>query len=167
MKVSVNKKTRPTLELRTTLGCLRSIKPNMINHFVNQSQTCQLLKKLFFNIEYQIILVDKWFYCCQSIQQNPCRLSRGLYRYMFIDKYQYLGFIFLTSLACVQVYGKINLQARRIFCLENVAKFTGWAIIEVLSIRGRVGIFLVSWGHKRVLNAVVLIYRDAMSSGLQ
>ena len=43
--------TRPTLERRATLGHLRSIKPNMTNHFANLSQTCQLLKNIFFNIE--------------------------------------------------------------------------------------------------------------------
>ena len=36
--------TRPTLERRATLGHLRSIKPNVITHFANQSQTCELLK---------------------------------------------------------------------------------------------------------------------------
>ena len=36
--------TRPTLERRKTLGHLRSINRNMIIHFANQSQTCQLLK---------------------------------------------------------------------------------------------------------------------------
>ena len=37
---------RPTLERRKTLGHLRSINHNMIIHFANQSQTCQLLKIL-------------------------------------------------------------------------------------------------------------------------
>ena len=40
-------KTRPVLERRETLGRLRSINPNMINHFASQSQTCQLLKMIF------------------------------------------------------------------------------------------------------------------------
>ena len=39
-------KTRPPLERRKTLGHLRSINPNMINHYASQSQTCQLLKIL-------------------------------------------------------------------------------------------------------------------------
>ena len=38
--------TRPTLERRKTLRHLRSINRNMIIHFANQSQTCQLLKIL-------------------------------------------------------------------------------------------------------------------------
>ena len=38
--------TRPPLERRKTLGHLRSINPNMINHYASQSQTCQLLKIL-------------------------------------------------------------------------------------------------------------------------
>ena len=45
--------TRPTLEHRWTLGCLRSIYPDMINHFASQSQTCQLLLH-FFNIEMKL-----------------------------------------------------------------------------------------------------------------
>ena len=40
----LSKITRPTLERQRTLGHLRSINPNMINHYANQSQTCQLLK---------------------------------------------------------------------------------------------------------------------------
>ena len=43
--------TRPMSERRLTLGHLRFINPNMINHFGNQSQTCQLLiilKNIFF-----------------------------------------------------------------------------------------------------------------------
>ena len=40
--------TRTTLERRTTLGRHRSIKLNMINHFAIQSQTCELLKSIFF-----------------------------------------------------------------------------------------------------------------------
>ena len=32
--------TRPTLERRQTLGRLRSIYPDMINHFASQSKTC-------------------------------------------------------------------------------------------------------------------------------
>ena len=46
--------TRPTLECRVTLDHLRSINPNMIDHFTNQSLTYQLLeilKSSFFNIE--------------------------------------------------------------------------------------------------------------------
>ena len=37
------------------LGCLISIKRNMIYHFANQSQTCELLKHIF-NIEK----TEKW-----------------------------------------------------------------------------------------------------------
>ena len=36
--------TRPTLERRATLGHLRSINPNMINHFASPSKTCQLFE---------------------------------------------------------------------------------------------------------------------------
>ena len=49
-------KTRPTLERRKTLSHLRSINPNMINHFASQSQTCKLLKiiSFLFNIERKL-----------------------------------------------------------------------------------------------------------------
>ena len=40
-------RTRPTLIRRQTLGRLRSIYPDMNNHFASQSQTCQLLKIIF------------------------------------------------------------------------------------------------------------------------
>ena len=48
--------TRPMLGRRKTFGRLRSINPNLINHFDNQPQTCQHLKifkilKNSFNIE--------------------------------------------------------------------------------------------------------------------
>ena len=46
--------TRPTLERRETLGRLRSKNPNMMNHFANQSHTCQLLKIL------KIIFFKHW-----------------------------------------------------------------------------------------------------------
>ena len=45
-------KLEPTLELRKTLGRLRSINPSMINHFANQSKSCQLLNS--FNIEKKL-----------------------------------------------------------------------------------------------------------------
>ena len=44
----VDFKTRPTLERRKPLGHLRSINRDMIIHFANQSQTCQLLEIFFF-----------------------------------------------------------------------------------------------------------------------
>ena len=58
--------TRPTLERRKTLGHLRSINCNMVIHFANQSQTCQLLKILknifFSNISWK----ETVKYCNQS-----------------------------------------------------------------------------------------------------
>ena len=40
--------TRPILEHRETVGHIRSINLNMINHFASQSQTCQILKIIFY-----------------------------------------------------------------------------------------------------------------------
>ena len=45
--------TRPLLECGETLICLKSINPNMINHFTGQSQTCKLLK-IILNIERKL-----------------------------------------------------------------------------------------------------------------
>ena len=116
--------TRPTLERRKTLGHLRSINPNMINHYANQSQTCQLLKiakNIFFSKQ-------KIWKVVQSISgwtdiENPYRLSRGrIYKLIDVE--------FLAS------------------HFNNLSKFTGWAIIEEVSIRRRPRTFLVSWGQK-------------------
>ena len=56
--------TRPTLEHRWTLDRLRSIYPDMINHFASQSQTCQLLiffKTLKWNCEKWCNLRSNWW----------------------------------------------------------------------------------------------------------
>ena len=42
--------TRPTFERRKTLGCLRSMNPNMTNHLTSQSQACQFLKTKMLNV---------------------------------------------------------------------------------------------------------------------
>ena len=42
------------LERWKNLGRLRSINTNMINHFTNQSQTYQLWKIIFFNIQTKL-----------------------------------------------------------------------------------------------------------------
>ena len=52
--------TRPTLECQNTLGHLRSINPNMINHFVNQSQTCQLLIFLHWKETVKSGVISGW-----------------------------------------------------------------------------------------------------------
>ena len=53
-------KTRPPLERRKTLGHLRSINPNMINHYASQSQTCQLLKILKNIFFFKQRKCEKW-----------------------------------------------------------------------------------------------------------
>ena len=105
-----NTKTRPTLERRKTLGHLRSINLNMINHNANQSQICQLLK-----IVKTIFFQTKMWKVVPSISgwtdiENPYRLSRGRI-------YIYIDVKFLVS------------------HFNDLSKFTGWAIIEELSIR--------------------------------
>ena len=76
--------TRPTLERRKTLGHLRSINPNTIIHFANQSQTCQLLKSWKKN--FQTFHEKKLWKVVQSISgrtdiENPYRLLRASYTY--------------------------------------------------------------------------------------
>ena len=136
-------KTRPLLERRKTLGHLRSITP-MINHYANQSQTCQLLKiskNLFF------FQTKKMWEVVQSISdwtdiQNPYWLSRGR-----ICIYIYIYYIYV----CVEFLASH---------FSDLSKFTGWAIIEEPSIRRRPRTFLVSWGQK---NRVKYCYVDLSS----
>ena len=65
--------TRPTLERRTTLGHLRSTKPNVTNHFANQSQTCELLKNFFLTLKkMKSGTISGW-----TNREIPNRLSRG------------------------------------------------------------------------------------------
>ena len=80
--------TRPTLERRKTLGQLRSINRNMIIHFANQSQTCQLLKILK-NIFFLTFHEKKLWKVVQSIPcwtdiENPYWLLRASYIYIYI-----------------------------------------------------------------------------------
>ena len=63
--------TRPTLERRKTLGHLRSINRNVVIHFANQSQTCQLLKILTRSLYAASFLVIFFFF---FFSQDPCRL---------------------------------------------------------------------------------------------
>ena len=77
--------TRPPLERRKTLGHLRSINPNMINHYASQSQTCQLLK-ISKNIFFQTNKMWKLVQSGWTDIQNPYRLSRGCI-YIYIISY--------------------------------------------------------------------------------
>ena len=124
--------TRPTLERRKTLGHLRSINRNMIIHFANQSQTCQIFKvvnNIFSNFSWKetvksggINLRLNWYIESISIIKSVI--------YIYIHIYRVLGITFND--------------------LSEVCKseFTGWAIIEEQSICRRLGIFLISWGQK-------------------
>ena len=85
-EVSKNNKTRSTLECRKTLGHLTSINRNMVIHFANQSQTCQLLKN-FKNLFFKHFMKRN----CEVVQsipgwtdtENPYRLSRASYIYIY------------------------------------------------------------------------------------
>ena len=74
--------TRPTLERRNTLGHLRSINRNMIIHFANQSQTCQLLKILTRSLYVASFLVIFFFFFFLKI---PVRcIFPGHFHYFFV-----------------------------------------------------------------------------------
>ena len=121
--------TRPTLERRRTLGHLRSINCNMIIHFANQSQSCQLLrilKKHFFFKHF----MERNCEVVQSIPgwtdiENPSRLSRA-------------------SCMSSSWYNILTISPS----VPVGSEFTGWAIIEELSIRRRLHTFLISCGQK-------------------
>ena len=126
-------KTRPTLERRKTLGHLRSINLNMINHNANQSQlTFGNCKNLFFsnkNVKSGAINFRlNWFRKSISIIERS-------FIYMYIYMYIYV---------CIYIYVEFFISH-----FNDLSKFTGWAIIEELSIRRRPRTFLVSWGQKK------------------
>ena len=104
----------------------------MIIHFANQSQTCQLLKILKNNF-IETFHEKKLWKVVQSIPSwtdiaNPDRLSRAPYIYIHI----HIGYI--------QHFNDLSQVCK--------SEFTGWAIIEELSIRQRLRTFLISWGQK-------------------
>ena len=118
--------TRPPLERRKTLGHLRSINPNMINHYASQSQTCQLLK----------ILKNFFFSNKENVKSGAIRLNWYTKSISIIDRsYIYIWY---------HIY--VELLASH---FNDVSKFTGWAIIKQQSIRRRPCTFLVSWGQRK------------------
>ena len=80
--------TRPTLECRKPLGHLRSINRNMVIHFANQSQTCQLFKMLKNIFSFKHFMKRN----CEVVQsipgwtdtENQYRLSRASYTDIYI-----------------------------------------------------------------------------------
>ena len=92
--------TKPKLERRATLGRHRSMYPNTINHFANQSQN--ILKTVFLTLKRN----------CEK---------------------------------CCRVFGII--WSHFIDLSRCLSKFTRWEIIEKLSIRRRLLIFLIILGQ--------------------
>ena len=96
---------------------------------------------------FSVLLID--------IEENLHRLPRGLIYIYMIYIYIHISSSFLHNIFAIP---------------PAESKFTGWAIMEELSIHRRVRTFLISWGQKtRVWHCyqVILIYRHDMSSGLQ
>ena len=78
---------KTALERRKTLGHLRSINRNMIIHFANQSQTCELLKK---KKKFRTFHEKNLWKVVQSIpdwtdRENPYRLSYYIYIYVCVS----------------------------------------------------------------------------------
>ena len=78
---------KTALERRKTHGHLRSINRNMIIHFANQSQTCELLKKKKFfrtfhekNLWKVVQSIPDW-----TDRENPYRLSYYIYIYVCVE----------------------------------------------------------------------------------
>ena len=133
--------TRPTLERRKTLGHLRSINHNMVIYFANQSQTCQLLKNLknifFSNISWKETV--KW--CNQSQVELIQKIHIDYQeRHIYIYTYIYIH-IYNMSSSC---YNILTISPS----VPVWSEFTGWAIIEKLSIRRRLRTFLISCEQK-------------------
>ena len=97
------------LECQATLGRLRSIKPNIINHFANQSQICQLLKTYFFlNIEKKMKsgVISGW-----TDIENPYRWSRGWYLKLYTVETPYSTIPYTTIFYITRwTHGPQNLQ---------------------------------------------------------
>ena len=100
----------------------------MIIHFANQSQICQLLKilKNFFfpNISWK-----------ETVKSGAINLRLNWYR---------------KSISIIESVIYIYISICRVLGINDLShrKFTGWAIIEELSIRWRLRTFLISWGLK-------------------
>ena len=118
--------TRPPLERWKTLGHLRSINPNMINHYASQSQTCQLLK----------ILKNFFFSNKENVKSGAIRLNWYPKSISIIER----SYIYILYHIYVEFLASH---------FNDLSKFTGWAIIEELSIRRRPRTFLVSWGQRK------------------
>ena len=134
-------KTRPPLERRKTLGHLRSINPNMINHYVSQSPTCQVLK----------ILKNIFFWNKENVKSGAINFRLNWYtKSISIIERSYI-YVCVCVCVCVEFLASH---------FDDLSKFTGWAIIEELSIRRRPRTFQVSWGQK---NRVKYCYVDLSS----
>ena len=109
------------------------------NHLYIIYQSTMEMLTYFHSMSLNKNNVAVWFLVLPINIENLCRLSRGGYIY-------YIYYI---------IYISIWSSWHHIFAVpppptvyRNLGKFTGWAIIEELSIRRRVHTFLISWGQK-------------------
>ena len=99
-------------------------------HYLRSAHACgvslgAILETLtYFSSHSRQVNVAVWFLVLPIDKENPYRLSRGWYIYTHI----YVEFLASH--------------------FNNFSWFTGWVIIEELSIRRRLRIFLISWGQK-------------------
>ena len=119
--------TRPPLERRKTLGHLRSVNPNTINHYASQWwQTCQLLK----------VLKNFFFSNKENVRSGAINFRLNWYTksISIIERsYIYMYYIY------IHIYVEFFASD-----FNDLSKFIGRAIIEELSIRRRPRTFLAS-----------------------
>ena len=118
-----------------TLGHLRSLNPNMINHFANQSQTSQLLKILKTNFFFKTFHEKK-------LKSGAINLRLDWHR-KSISIIERVIYTYICVCVCVEF-----LASHFNDLFRCISKFTRWAIIEELSIRRRLRTFLISWEQK-------------------
>ena len=116
--------TRPTLERRLTLGRLRSIYPDMINHFASQSQTCQLL--IFFTFKGNC---ENW---C-NLRSNWWASTSNL-KFPFSDSFKYKWSSTLLSIRVVY-----NGHVKHIFtlCHSRQINVATWFLVFPIDIENK------------------------------
>ena len=95
------------------LGCKNNGNINILTHFSSHSRQ---------------VYIATWVFVLPIDKENPYRLSRGWYIYIYI----YVEFL-------ASHFGDLS---------RCISKFTGWATKEELSIRRRLHTFLISCGQK-------------------
>ena len=103
----------------------------------------------YFSSHSRHVSVATWFLMLPIDKENSYRLSRGRYIYIYIYTHIYIYMIYIYKYVCMCVCVCVEFLASHFCDLSRcISKFTGWVIIEELSIRRRLRIFLISLGQK-------------------